>query len=279
MSCLRAFQDYGLRAIGIGEHLLPRGEGITLCEQLALIGSGMIWNLYFLVFAVVTGFFLAVAIALMRTSVLFWLSWPARAFTFIFRSSPLFLQFFFAYSALVLLPRVSIEFDLGFIELNAQTRWFTRAWLGAVLVLMFNTAAYSSEIFYGALLSVPKGDIEAAKAFGMDARQCFWRVAWPVMLRLSWPAYTNEVIFLFHATTLVYLSSFPARSRQGDALFYAQYFAEQTFNPFIAYPIVAGYFILVTLAIIGISILLERQFNRGTGNSSSRFKFRPRYLR
>ena len=52
--------------------------------------------------------------------------------------------------------------DLGFVEIDAQTRWLTRAWLGALIVLFLNTAAYSANIFHGALQSVPVGDLEAA---------------------------------------------------------------------------------------------------------------------
>ena len=82
------------------------------------------------------------------------------------------------------------------------------------------------------------------------------------MLRLAWPAYTNEAIFLFHATTLVYFSGFPAWRQKGDALYYASYFAEKTFNPFVAYPIVAGYFILLTFVIIGIFRMIGNRLNR-----------------
>ena len=52
-----------------------------------------------------------------------------------------------------------------------------------------------------------------------------------LMLRLAWPAYTNEAIFLFHATALVFFSGFPAWQQKGDALYYASYFADKTFNP------------------------------------------------
>ena len=52
MSCWETIADYGLRSIGIGERLLPR-EGYTLCQQFTLIGSGMIWNIYFGVAALV----------------------------------------------------------------------------------------------------------------------------------------------------------------------------------------------------------------------------------
>jgi polar amino acid transport system permease protein len=73
------------------------------------------------------------------------------------------------------------------------------------------------------------------------------------MLRLAWPSYTNEAIFLLHATALVFFSAFPGAAAMGDALYYARYFADQTFNPFVAYPIVAAYFVALTLAIIGLS--------------------------
>lgn len=107
-------------------------------------------------------------------------------------------------------------------------------------------------IFYGALRAVPKGDLEAADAYGMAGWTKFRRVAWPTMLRLAWPAYTNEAIFLFHVTTLVFFSGFPAFQQRGDALYYAKFFADKTFNPFIPYPIAAFYFILLTLALIGL---------------------------
>jgi polar amino acid transport system permease protein len=119
-------------------------------------------------------------------------------------------------------------------------------------VLFLNTAAYSGEIFYGALRSVPRGDLEAADAYGLSGWKKFRRVIYPTMLRLAWPAYTNEAIFLFHATTLVFFSGFPAWQQKGDALYYANYFADKTFNPFVPYPIVAGYFIVLTLLVIAV---------------------------
>ena len=162
----------------------------------------------------------------------------------------------------MLLPKVGIALDLGFVELNAETRWLTRAWLGALIVLFCNTSAYAAEIFYGALQSVPVGEVEAANAYGMRGRKRFLRIIWPTMLRLSWPAYTNEAIFMFHATSLVYFSGFPAWRQSGDALYYASYFADKTFNPFIPYPIVAAYFIALTFIVILLFGVVNRYLNR-----------------
>jgi len=63
MTCLETIQAYALRSVGIGERLLPRDD-FTLCQHFTLIGSGLIWNVYFGVLALLFGFFLANALAL-----------------------------------------------------------------------------------------------------------------------------------------------------------------------------------------------------------------------
>ncbi|MBO9431665.1 ABC transporter permease subunit [Sulfitobacter sp. R18_1] len=268
MSCLQTIQDYGLRSLGYGERLLPR-DGFTLCEQFTLIGSGMIWNVYFGVVALLTGFFFATALGVGKASANPWFRKPAEWFIFLFRGSPLFIQFFFGYFLFL-----SLKSEYAFFAP------FTAAWLGALIVLFLNTAAYSGEIFYGALQSIPKGDVEAADAYGLSGWSRFRRVIWPTSLRLAWPAYTNEAIFLFHATTLVFFSGFPAWQQRGDALYYASYFADKTFNPFVPYPILAGYFILLTLCIIGVFGLINSRLNRHLPQAQRRkIRLRPNLIR
>lgn len=266
MSCTQTISNYALRALGYGERLLPKSD-ITFCEQIILIGSGMIWNVYFAILAITFGFTFATGLAFLRVNCSLALRWPADAFVFIFRGSPLFIQFFFAYELFVLIPRTGFELDLGFMILTAQTSWLTKAWLGALIVLFLNTSAYSAEIFTGALRAVPKKDIEAANAFGMNGKTKFVRIVFPTMLRLAWPSYSNEAIFLFHSTALIFFTGFPAWRRQGDGLYYANYFAESTFNPFVSYPIVAVYFILLTLLIIGIFGMVNKRLNKHISES------------
>ncbi|PXW67997.1 amino acid ABC transporter membrane protein 2 (PAAT family) [Loktanella sp. PT4BL] len=268
MSCWETIADYALRSQGIGERLLPRSD-FTLCQQFTLIGSGMIWNIYFGVVALCFGFFLATAVAMGKAAQNPLLRKPAEWFIFVFRGSPLFIQFFFAYFVFLSLKNVSPFFDP-----------LTSAWAGALVVLFLNTAAYSGEIFYGALQSIPKGDIEAADAYGLSGWTRFRRVIWPTMLRLAWPAYTNEAIFLFHATTLVFFSGFPATQQRGDALYYANYFADKTFNPFVPYPILAGYFIILTLIVIGLFGLVNSHLNRHLPQDvRKKIKVRPQIIR
>lgn len=267
MSCWETIAAYGLRSLGLGERALPDAD-FTFCQQATLIGSGMLWNIYFGAVALGAGFFLATALAMARTSRRGWLRKPAGWFVFVFRGSPLFIQFFFGYFL--------------FLSLKQQHPGFgvlTSAWLGALAVLFLNTAAYSAEIFHGALQAIPRGDIEAADAYGLSGWAKFRRVVWPTMLRLAWPAYTNEAIFLFHATTLVFFTGFPALQQRGDALYYASYFADRTFNPFVPYPILAGYFILLTLAVVGLFWLASRRLNRHMPGSGRRWRAKAQIVR
>lgn len=269
MECMDTIADYAFRSIGFGERRLPSTD-ITLCHQFTLIGSGMIWNIYFGVLALLAGFVLATAVAVGKAARNPVIRKASEWFIFVFRGSPLFIQFFFAYFLFVTLKGSYAFFDP-----------FSAAWLGALIVLFLNTSAYTGEIFYGALQSIPKGDIEAADAYGLSGWTRFRRVIWPTMLRLAWPAYTNEAIFLFHSTALVFVTAFPVWQQKGDALYYASFFADKTFNPFVPYPILAFYFILLTLLIIAIMGRIGARLNRHLPQDASRpkFRFRPQIIR
>jgi len=268
MTCWDTISIYAFRSLGYGERLLPRSD-FTLCQQFTLIGSGMIWNIYFGVLALCAGFILATAVAMGKAASNTAIRKLSEWFIFIFRGSPLFIQFFFAYFLFLALKNIYPIFSP-----------LTSAAWGALVVLFLNTAAYSAEIFYGALQSIPKGDTEAADAYGLSGWSRFRRVIWPTMLRLGWPAYTNEAIFLFHATTLVFFAGFPARQQKGDALYYANYFADKTFNPFVPYPILALYFIILTLIVIALFGLINQRLNRHLPQERrSRIKYRPQVIR
>jgi len=92
MSCWETLADYGLRSLGIGERLLPRSD-FTLCQQVVLIGSGMLWNIYFGTLALLSGFVLATGLALAKAAKHPLIRQPALWFIFVFRGSPLFSSF------------------------------------------------------------------------------------------------------------------------------------------------------------------------------------------
>ncbi len=67
----------------------------------------------------------------------------------------------------------------------------------------FIFGAYMTETFRGAVLAVPRGQIEAAIAYGMSDRQVFTRVLWPQMVRYALPSFTNNWLVLIKSTALV----------------------------------------------------------------------------
>jgi polar amino acid transport system permease protein len=78
----------------------------------------------------------------------------------------------------------------------------------------------------------------------------------------------------------VFFSGFPAWQQRGDALYYASYFADKTFNPFIAYPILAFYFILLTFVIIGCFGLANARLNRHLPSQARpKLRYRPQVIR
>jgi His/Glu/Gln/Arg/opine family amino acid ABC transporter permease subunit len=141
------------------------------------------------------GLALAVPVALARVSANPLLRWPAFAYMFYFRGTPLLVQIFLIYYG-------SGQFVP---QLRALGLWgfFREPYFCALLTLTLNTAAYTAEILRGAIRAVPFGEIEAARALGMSGRLRLRRIILPKAFRLALPAYTNEVIFLFQATSLV----------------------------------------------------------------------------
>jgi octopine/nopaline transport system permease protein len=146
--------------------------------------------------SILIGGALAMGLTWMRVSGSRALAAISRLYVFVFRGSPLLVQLFVIYYGLSSFPII-----------RASLLWpFLRdAFSCAVLSLALCTAAYTSEIFRGALAAVPNGQIEAARACGMSGFRLFRRVILPIAMRQALPAYSSEVISMTKATALVSL--------------------------------------------------------------------------
>lgn len=143
--------------------------------------------------SIALGAILAVGIAVARFSALAPLRWLAQAYVFVFRGTPLLVQIFIIYYGLSQFP--AIRHSLLWPILR-EPYWC------AVLALALNTAAYASEIIRGGLLSVPFGQVEAARACGMSRFMIFRRITLPLGVRQALPGYGNEMISMVKATSL-----------------------------------------------------------------------------
>ncbi len=241
-----------------------------LLDDLTVMGPAVLFNIYFAAASIPLGFVLAVFLALGKASRNKVINSLSRGYIYAFRGSPLFIQFFMFYS-LALSLNMSVWRPLGISGFVLHPLFM------GPFVLVLNTAAYSAEIFYGALRAVPRGAIEAAQAFGMSRSQQFRRVVWPNLIRLAWPAYTNEVVFLFHATAIVYFA-LPIVGAQRDLMATAKNLFERDFNAFLHFSVAALYFLLVSLVLFFLLGLVHKRLMRHLPVQPT-LRFAPKWFR
>ncbi|CAN7721664.1 ABC transporter permease [Neorhizobium tomejilense] len=165
-----------------------------LAQTFQTLIGGLPLTLSMAAISITAGTLLAISIAL--TSVLGGTAGRAiaGAYVFVFRGSPLLVQMFLIYYGLGQF-RPSLQ-ALGIWTIFREPYWC------AVIALTLNTAAYSGEIFRGALQSVSAQQVEAARACGMSGVLLFRRIIFPIALRQALPAYGNEIVLMVKATAL-----------------------------------------------------------------------------
>ena len=240
-------------------------------QDVITLARPALFNVYFALASIPIGFPLAIFLALGKASNNRLISLLSRGYIYAFRGSPLFIQFFMFYSMMLAL-NLPLWKPMGVNDVVLHPLF-----LGP-LVLILNTSAYAAEIFYGALKTVPKGEIEAAYAVGMNRRSVFRSVTWPNMLRLAWPAYTNEMVFLFHATTLVYFT-LPVINEQKDLMNKAGELFETDYNVFLHFSVAGLYFLMFSMLIFWLAGKMQKRLNHHLTLQPERIPFKPNYLR
>lgn len=197
------------------------------------------------VVSVVLGLCLATPMAVLRLSRNPLIQAPVYAFIFFFRGTPLLVQLFLIYYG-------SGQFV---DELERVGLWtlFRQAYFCGVLTLTLNTAAYTAEIIRGAIMGVPKGEIEAGRACGMGGWLLYRRIILPKAARLAWPAYTNEVIFLLQATSLVSIITLM------DLTGVASTIAERSFAFYEMYLTAAAMYLVLVYAVLFVFKRIENR--------------------
>lgn len=200
------------------------------------------------VISLLIGLAIAIPVALMRLSrhAVLWM--PAYAYILYFRGTPLLVQLFLIYYG-------SGQFRPELSELGLWG-FFRDAYFCGVVALTLNTGAYTAEIFRGAIQAVPAGDIEAARACGMSKVLMYRRIILPKAIRLAWPMYGNEVVFLMQATSLVSVITLL------DLTGVAGRIISKTFAVYEIYITTAVLYLIITYAIVFVFRRIERRLNR-----------------
>lgn len=184
-----------------------------IIDSLPIYLSGLWTTVWLVSLSLVIGLLCAIPLAIARNSKQKWFSLPAWGYIYFLRGTPLLVQLYLIYYGM----------DQWFPV--KDTLW-EHAWFCALVAFILNTSAYTAEIIRGAINGLPKGEVEAAKAYGMSRFQTYQRIILPSALRRSLPAYSNEVIFMLHGSAvagIVTIMDLTGAARLVNSRYYAPF--------------------------------------------------------
>jgi len=215
-------------------------------ENFPRLLDGFVLTLELTAISLIWGMALAIPLALLRVSrhPLLWM--PVYGYIFFLRGTPLLIQVYMIYYGFGQIDFIKTTFLWGF---------FREAYWCALLAFSLNTSAYTAEILRGAILAVPHGEIEAAKACGMSRMLAFRRIILPRAFQLMLPAYSNEVILMLQATSLASIVTLL------DLTGVARIMVARYFEPYEFYLTIGAIYLATTYLIVGIFRRVEHRLS------------------
>lgn len=198
--------------------------------------DGLQGTLFYCSISILVALPLSAMIALMRLSRHLLFRLPALWFIEVLRNIPFLVLVFIIFTTLPSLGVTANPVLLGLITLTAYG------------------AAMFSESIRGAIVSVPKGQMHAARALGMPYLRSVWRIIFPQMLGYLIPSLTNQVIGLIKESALLSILGVFELSLAADSI------AGRTFVSTKTYLILAGIYWVLTAVVAAVMMQLERRF-------------------
>ncbi|MCU1721281.1 MULTISPECIES: ABC transporter permease [Pseudomonas] len=208
--------------------------------------TGLAMTMWLLSASLAIGFLVSIPLSIARVSRRFWVRWPVQFYTYLFRGTPLYIQLLICYTGIYSLAAVR--------EQPLLDAFFRDAMNCTILAFALNTCAYTTEIFAGAIRGMNHGEIEAARAYGLQGWKLYAYIIMPSALRRSLPFYSNEVILMLHSTTVAFTATVP------DILKVARDANSATFLTFQSFGTAAIIYLCVTFALVGLFRLAERRW-------------------
>lgn len=204
-------------------------------DALPFIGEGVLATVKLSIAAFIFALLIAYVVGILRTSrIPRWLELPLIGYLEIFRGTPLLVQLFLLYYGL---PAIGIVLD---------------SWTAAILGLALNSGAYMSEIVRSSILSVDRGQLEAAGALGYGRLQTLAYVVLPQAARVSVPPLTNALASLLKESSLVSILAITELTRVGNIIY------SRTMAPFEIYLSIALLYLVLTSIVTLVSRRLEK---------------------
>ena len=223
---------------------------------------GLINSLKAIAVSIIAATIFGVTVGISRLSNNWLLKQIARVYVETFRNTPLLLQLFFWYSAIFLtLPSTSDRISLGFatlakdgLTIAALKMTISSEFCALVLGLTMFSSAFIAEIVRGGILSVPKGQSEAAKALGLSDFQTMQKIVLPQALRVIIPSLTSQYVNIAKNSSLAIAIGYT------DIYRIASTTINQTGRPVNVILIIMGVYLAISLTISASMNLLNRQF-------------------
>jgi polar amino acid transport system permease protein len=223
---------------------------------------GLVLTLWLTTAVMVSGYLLGIGIAAMRLGHQPILRALSFGYVWLIRSVPPLVQLLFWYELASLYPRLSVGVPFGPEFASVGTAHLFGGTLAAYVALTLDVAAFSAEIVRGGILSVDRGQTQAAQALGLGGFRIFRRIVLPQAMPAIIPASGNMLIGMLKATSIVSVIAVQ------DLLYSAQLIYNQNF---LIMPLLlvatCWYIVLTTLLSIG-QYAVERRFARGSGRQT-----------
>lgn len=179
----------------------------------------------------------------------------ASAYIWFFRGTPLLIQIIFWYNIAIVFPRLGIGIPFTNIEWSVSTNSIVTVTVAAFLALGLNEAAYMGEIVRGGIMSVDRGQTEAAQSIGMRPIQAFMSIILPQTIRVILPATGNQFIGMLKSTSLVSVIAAP------DLMTNAQNIYSQNYLTVELLIVAAIWYLIMTTIATVIQSRIERRYN------------------
>lgn len=231
----------------------------------ATVLKGIVVTLYLTVLTMAVGVVGAVIVALMRLSDNRVLSSTARLFVAFFRGTPVLVQLIFWGYLGFLYPKLTFGIPFTGLHLwSADTNKVMTPVVASTLALGLNEVAYASEIVRGGILSINRGQTDAAYAMGLTPRQTTFRIILPQAMRVIIPAMGNELITVLKLTSLVVIIG------GGDLMTNIQHVYAENFEVIPLLTVAAIWYIGLVTALSIPQAWLERRYGRGYAQHAPR---------
>jgi polar amino acid transport system permease protein len=223
-----------------------------------MILSGLLMTVVLTIVAMAIGIGLGVVLAFMRFSDSRFLIAVSAGYSWLFRSVPALVQILIWFNLAALYPRLALGVPFGPELFSVSTNDLITPLAAAILGLGLNQAAYTGEVIRGGMLSVGRGQSEAARALGMSEGRRLGRIVLPQAMKAILPPVGNEVIGMLKNTSLVSVIAV------ADLLYSAQIIYSRTYQV-IPLLMVACIWYLVATSVLSVGQhFIERRFNRGS---------------